>query len=120
MNKMKVLYADNEENNLYAFQSHFRRKEKYEVIICSSSEQVEKQVKEVEIRVLIIDQAILETMGVEFLHVQNLKGTIVIAVTANRDFDIIDSAVKKGLLFKYHCKPFDLEDLNTSIEQALI
>ena len=65
-NKIKVLYVDDEENNLMSFKACFRLK--YQVFIAiSAKEALAVLEKNPDIQVVITDQRMPEITGVEFL-----------------------------------------------------
>jgi len=118
MNKIKILYLDEEQNNLNAFTAYFRRKEAFCPISSLTSIDAEKYLADY-INVLIIDHSILEDVGLDFCLRPALENTIIIAVTARRNFEMLELAVSQGIVFSYHCKPFDFDDLFKSIEEAI-
>jgi DNA-binding NtrC family response regulator len=118
MAKIKILYIDEEQNNLNAFNAYFRRQEAFSVK-CSPSIKEAANHLEQYIHVLIIDHAILEEVGLNFCQNPSLEKTIIIAVTARQSFEILDLAVDQGIIFKYHCKPYDLDTISKSIEEAI-
>ena len=67
-NKIKVLYVDDETNNLLAFQAGFRRKYKIFVAV-SAAEGLGILNEEPEINVIIADQRMPGSTGVEFFQV---------------------------------------------------
>ena len=119
MDKIKILYVDEEQNNLNAFTAYFRRLEAFQPI---SSLTITEALKHIEewINVLIIDHSILEEIGLDFCLKPVLKNTIIIAVTTYRNLEMLEFAVAQKLIFNYHCKPFDFEDLHKSINKAIV
>ena len=63
-NSVKVLYIDDEENNLLAFKASFRRL--YEIYTAISAADGLKILNSVNIHVVIADQKMPNTTGVEF------------------------------------------------------
>ncbi|HSZ71327.1 MAG TPA: hypothetical protein VK750_01540, partial [Cytophagaceae bacterium] len=98
--------------------AYFRRKEEYEPIFCDSPEELLKHISEGRTQIVVVDQDTLEEIGLNFLRSKLAVNAIIIAITASRDLDLLEFAVNKGSLFKYHPKPFELDDLNKSIEEA--
>ena len=65
-NSVKVLYIDDEENNLQAFKASFRRQ--YEIYTANSAAEGLKLLQNVDIHVIIADQKMPNTTGVEFFQ----------------------------------------------------
>ena len=118
MDKIKILYIDEEQNNLNAFNAYFRRKEAFSVKCSLSIKEAVNHLKQY-LHVLIIDHAILEEIGLNFCQNPSLEKTTIIAVTARQSFEILDLAIDQGIIFKYHCKPYDLDTISKSIEEAI-
>ena len=68
--KVKILYVDDEENNLVSFRASFRID--YEVFTALNAENAFELLKENAINIIISDQRMPGTTGVEFLE-QTLK-----------------------------------------------
>lgn len=119
MNKVRIVFADPEQNNLNAFQANFRRIEEYELLTCLSAEQLRIIIKNVCVNVLILDQRILEVLGNNFLHIHKNNGVTCIVVTTYREVSDLEKAHKDKLLHCYFTKPYNTEDLHLSIKEAL-
>lgn len=115
MNMIHILHADHEQNNLNAFQAYFRRIVHFEIISCLTADDTIKYLKESIIHIAVIDQVILEKIGFDVL---NQKTAFTIGLTASLNLDFIESALNNGKLFKYHSKPFILDDLSKSVMEA--
>ena len=63
--KIKVLYVDDEPNNLISFRANFR--EFFEVYTAESAEEGRKVLNNTEIHILITDQRMPVQNGVQFL-----------------------------------------------------
>src|SRR3954471_15923377 len=95
--KIRVLYIDDEINNLLSFQAAFRRK--YKIFIASSSaEGLNILNDEKDIHVIICDQRMPQSTGVEFFQVvrEAFPDPIRILLTGYTDADAIISAINKG------------------------
>jgi len=114
--KIKVLYVDDEENNLFSFKASFRLKHEVYTAI-SAKVALEILEKTPEIQVVITDQRMPEVSGVEFLEILVEKHPdptrIMLTGFANLS-DTID-AVNKGKIFHYLNKPWKEEDLDQTI-----
>ncbi len=118
MDKIKILYVDEEQNNLNAFNAYFRRKEAFSIICSLSIKEAESHLEQY-VHVLVIDHAILEEVGLIFCQNPSLEKTTIIAVTARQSFEFLELAVDQGIIFKYHCKPYDLDTISKSIDEAI-
>ena len=120
--KIVVLYVDDEQNNLNSFQAHFRRNKNYLIITANSAEEALVVLTVVSVQIIITDQKMPNMTGVEFLE-ESIKKTpepIKIVVTAHKDITPIIEAYNNGLIFQYHEKPWNFEDLEKSIEEGFI
>lgn len=120
MNKIKILYVDDEPFNLNAFLAHFRRNKNYKIHTCLSGEEGLQILNTNQIDIIIADQRMPNMTGVEFLSEAFKRNPepMRIVVTAHRDNSTLEIALKEGKIFTYHDKPWDLEDLEKSIEGA--
>lgn len=116
--KIKVLYVDDELNNLISFKANYR--EFFEVYTAESADAGKKIIDENEIHVLITDQRMPVQTGVQFLEsvLKNKPQIIRIILTGYADLETVVEAINKGQIYKYILKPFDFEDLKTTIENA--
>jgi len=64
--KIRILYIDDEENNLQAFKATFRRE--YKIFLAIGANQAREILKTEEIDLIITDQRMPEETGVEFLE----------------------------------------------------
>ena len=117
--KIKVLYIDDEVNNLLSFQSSFRRK--YKVFIASSgAEGLNILNDERDIQVIICDQRMPHSTGVEFFQVVRKAHPypVRILLTGYTDVEAIIDAINKGEIFRYIKKPWDELELQNAIQNA--
>jgi PAS domain S-box-containing protein len=116
--KIKVLYVDDEPNNLISFKANYR--EFFEVHTADSADAGKKILSENEIHVLISDQRMPVQTGVQFLEsvLKDKPQIIRIILTGYTDLETVVEAINKGQIYKYILKPFDFEDLKTTIENA--
>lgn len=116
--KIKVLYVDDEPNNLISFKANYR--EFFEVYTAESADAGKKILNENEIHVLISDQRMPVQTGVQFLEsvLKDKPQIIRIILTGYADLETVVQAINKGQIYKYILKPFDFEDLKTTIENA--
>lgn len=116
--KIKILYVDDEPNNLIAFKANYRNL--YEIYTAESAAEGRKILEEQEIHVLITDQRMPVQTGVQFLEsVLKFKPQVMrIILTGYADLETVVEAINKGQIYKYILKPFDYEDLRMTIESA--
>lgn len=116
--KIKVLYVDDEPNNLISFKANFR--EFFDIYTADSAEAGRKCIEKNEIHVLITDQRMPIQNGVQFLEsiVKEKPQIIRIILTGYADLETVVEAINKGQIYKYIIKPFDFDDLKSTIESA--
>lgn len=116
--KIKILYVDDEVNNLAAFKANFRRI--YDVHTAESAAEGKKILETTEIEIIITDQRMPEMTGVEFLEsiVKEHPNPIRILLTGYTDMQALIDAVNKGQIYRYLSKPWNEEELKMSINQA--
>src|SRR6185369_5369202 len=115
---INVLYVDDEENNLIAFKASFRRH--FTVFTAISADEGQKILAENEIHVLITDQRMPGTLGTELLAqaVKDYPDQIRILLTGFSDIEAIKDAINRGQIYHYLQKPWDNDELKTTIEEA--
>ena len=115
---IRVLYVDDEENNLTAFNSAFRRY--FDVYTASSAEAGRVILDKEDIHVLITDQRMPDETGTQLLKtaVEKYPDQVRILLTAYADIDAVISAINEGYIFRYLKKPWDELELKESIELA--
>ncbi len=118
--KIKVLYVDDEENNLMSFKACFRIK--YEVhIAISATVALEILDKHPDIQVVITDQRMPDITGVEFLKMMLEKhpNPMRIMLTGFANFADTVDAVNLGKIFSYLNKPWEEKVLDDTIQKAI-
>ncbi len=115
---IKVLYVDDEANNLLAFNSTFRRH--YQVFTSASASEGIKVLNDEEIHVIIADQRMPKTSGVEFFEIVRtaFPDAIRILLTGYSDIEAVISAINKGEIYRYIKKPWDANELQVAIQNA--
>ncbi|MFN7313644.1 MAG: response regulator [Bacteroidota bacterium] len=117
--KIKVLYVDDEENNLFSFKATFRLK--YDVITAISAADAIKILDEQpDIAIIITDQRMPNMTGVEFLHSikENHPLPMRILLTGYTDINALIEAVNLGKIHYYLSKPWSEEELDKTIKEA--
>ena len=118
-NKYNVLYIDDEHNNLIVFENAFFTQ--YNIFTALSGEEGLKILGKEEIHLVITDQKMPGMTGVEFLEtIKPLYPDIItMIITAYSDIDFIIPAINKCGVYSYILKPWDVRELNYTLENAL-
>jgi len=116
--KIKVLYDDDESNNLLAFQASFRRI--FEVHTANSSAEGMRILNDHDIHVVICDQRMPQSTGVEFFQIvrKAFPEPIRMLLTGYTDAEAIVDAINKGEIYRYIKKPWDDLELKNAIQNA--
>lgn len=115
---INVLYVDDEDNNLQAFKASFRRY--FNIFTALSVDEGRKVLVENEIHVLITDQRMPGALGTDLLAqaVIDYPDQIRILLTGYSDIEAIKDALNRGQIYQYIQKPWNDNDLKTTIENA--
>jgi signal transduction histidine kinase len=115
---VRVLYIDDEENNLQAFKASFRRQ--YEIYTAISAAEGLKILQSVDIQVIIADQKMPNTTGVEFFKsiIDTYPDPIRILLTGYTDIEALADAINHGDIYRYITKPWNDLELHNSIKNA--
>lgn len=118
MEKINVLYIDDELLNLKAFQASFRRI--YNVFIAKDHLEGIKILNENDVEVILCDQRMPNINGVDFFEsiLKTHPNPIRILITAYSDIEAVIGAINRGKVYKYITKPWLEMDLKLSIENA--
>ncbi|WP_223815390.1 MULTISPECIES: hybrid sensor histidine kinase/response regulator [Sphingobacterium] len=119
MEKVEILYVDDEVNNLLGFKANFRLD--YIIHIASNTKEAEKILAEnPNIRIIFCDQRMPDELGVDFLARvrKEYPRPIRILLTAYADMSVVIDAINRGNIFKFVRKPWINEDIISSIEEA--
>jgi response regulator RpfG family c-di-GMP phosphodiesterase len=116
--KVKVLYIDDEINNLTAFKANFRRI--YHVFTTDSLEEARKILGDHEIHVIISDQRMPDMTGIEFFEsiLEEHPEPLRMLLTGYADINAVIDAINKGQVYKYFPKPWNEKDLQENIDKA--
>ncbi|MDF2158613.1 response regulator [Algoriphagus sp. CAU 1675] len=116
--KIKILYVDDEENNLQAFKATFRRD--YKIFLANSAKEGIDILNNEDIEIVITDQRMPETTGVEFLEtiIPTHPSPIRILLTGYTDIQAVIDAINKGQVYHYLTKPWEEDYLRTVIKNA--
>jgi len=116
--QINVLYVDDEIHNLNSFKASFRRL--FNVFTAESAIDGRKILEEEDIQVIITDQRMPVTTGIEFLEsiIPHFPDPIRILLTGYADINAVIDAINKGQVYRYIQKPWMEEDLRINIEKA--
>lgn len=115
-NKPTILYLDDEDVNLFIFKSNFD--DKFEVITTNSpADALEKIDSKTKIGAVISDMRMPGMNGVEFITKAKEAHPEIpyYILTAFDDNEEINNAVNNGLIKQCFKKPFDKDQIETSI-----
>ena len=117
--KIKVLYVDDEEQNLISFRANFRKQ--YDVFTAISADEALDLLNKNVIPIIISDQRMPHTSGVEFLEktVALYPDCIRLLITAQSDIEIVIEAINRGQISKYIQKPWDWDKLSIAIDNCV-
>jgi signal transduction histidine kinase len=116
--KIKVLYVDDEENNLLAFKASFRFD--FNIKLANSPEEAFKILDEEEFQIILSDFRMPFMTGVEMFEKirVNYPEPVRMLLTAYSDIESLIDAVNKGHIFRYIKKPWQEADIKTAIEEG--
>lgn len=118
--KYRILYVDDEHNNLVVFKNAFFRH--YEIHTAISAHDGLEILEKEEIHLVITDQKMPGMTGVEFLEkvVASHPDMIRMVLTAYSDIDFIMRAINRCGIYQYILKPWDNRQLKITIDNALM
>ncbi len=117
--KIKILYVDDEMNNLVGFNASFRID--YNLFIATNTtEALEHLKKHADIRIIFCDQRMPDKTGVQFFEEIRSEYPLPIRMllTGYADIDSVIDSINRGNIFKYIKKPWTDADIITSINEA--
>lgn len=117
--KIKVLYVDDERNNLLSFKATFRKD--YRVFIASSGKEgLEILEQNKDMHVIVTDQRMPEMTGIEFLTavLELYPDPIRILLTGYSDINAVVDAINKGQVYRYISKPWNEQEFKITIKNA--
>ncbi len=117
--KIKVLYVDDEPNNLFSFKAAFRFD--YEIFLANNTDEALQKLEEnQDISVILSDQKMPGKTGVEFFEDIRVKypNPIRILITGYSDIESVISAINRGHVFRYIKKPWTDVDVQSAIDEA--
>lgn len=119
MEKIKILYIDDEQNNLNGFKATFRFD--YTIFIASTTTEAVKQLQENrDIRIVLCDQRMPNQSGVEFFEeIRNeFPDPVRMLITGYTDIESVIESINRGNIFRYIKKPWTDADIKSAIEEG--
>lgn len=117
--KIKILYIDDEPNNLMGFKASFRMN--YNILTAvNTTEALNYLAKYPDIRIVFCDQRMPDKLGVEFFEEMRRLYPLPIRIllTAYADIEAVIAAINRGNIFRYVKKPWVEADILSAIEEA--
>lgn len=115
---IRILYVDDEINNLNSFKATFRRD--YEIYTAENAMDGIKMLEEHTVDIIITDQRMPNMTGVEFLEkiIPIHPNPIRILLTGFTDVTAVIDAINKGQVYHYLNKPWVENDIRLIIKNA--
>jgi two-component system, NtrC family, response regulator AtoC len=119
LKKFKILYVDDEKDNLDVFRFNFRKI--FNISTVTSGDEGLQKLAEEKFSVIITDQRMLKMSGLQFLAKAKriVPHAIGIILTAYRDVDVLIEAINLGYVYRFITKPWNSEELKAAITQAI-
>ncbi|MDX5426470.1 MAG: response regulator [Bacteroidota bacterium] len=116
--KIRVLYVDDEPNNLQSFKANFRRD--YKVFIAESGKEGLEILEKEKVEIILTDQRMPEMTGIEFLVKVREKhpDPMRLLITGYADINAVIDAINKGQVFYYLTKPWNEDEVRIAIKNA--
>ena len=117
--KIKVLYIDDEVNNLNGFKAAFRMD--FNILLAENTKIALEQLdKNPDIRVIVSDQRMPTQTGVQFFQsiLNSFPKPIRILLTGYTDIEAVIDSINMGHIFRYIRKPWNEMDVVSAIEEA--
>ncbi|MEI6508435.1 MAG: hybrid sensor histidine kinase/response regulator [Bacteroidota bacterium] len=119
LNKIKVLYIDDEMPNLLGFKASFRLH--FTIFIANNSDEAIKILNENnDIHIILCDQRMPGKSGVELLELIRTSFPLPIRmlITGFSDIESVIDAINRGNVYRYIKKPWQQEDIITAIAEG--
>jgi signal transduction histidine kinase len=115
----KLLFVDDDEENLIVCEAHCERD--FDVLTCTGADRALELLIEHEIGVIIADQRMPGTSGVELLERVRIEHPDVVRllITAYSDVTAAIAAINRGQVRRYIRKPWDPNELRAELKDAL-
>ena len=117
--KIKVLYVDDEMNNLVGFKATYRMD--YNVFIANNTAEALKMLEEnPDIRVVLSDQRMPDKTGVQFFEDirKQFPNPVRMLITGYTDVESVIDSINRGNIFRYIKKPWTDFDIKSAIDEG--
>jgi response regulator RpfG family c-di-GMP phosphodiesterase len=118
--KYTILYVDDEPINLHLFNLHLKKQ--YNIFTALSGKfGLEILKNNSEINVVVSDMKMPEMNGIEFIKIakSNFPNLFYFILTGFEITDEIKTAIEENLIIKYFRKPFNINDIKSTINKSL-
>ncbi len=119
MEKISILYLDDEINNLQSFKAKFRTE--YTIFLANNSAEAYQILSNnPHIQIIISDQRMPDVSGVEFFEsiLNDHPDPIRILLTGYSDITAVIDAINKGQIYRYLEKPWNDHEMKFAIDNA--
>ena len=115
----KILFVDDDESNLIVCEAACEGK--FEVLTASSAEAALEHMKREEVGVIVADQRMPGTSGIELLERVRIEypDTVRLLITAYTDVQAAVAAINRGRVRRYLRKPWEADELRAELGDAL-
>ncbi len=115
----KILYVDDEEQNLISFRYLFKKN--FDIRLANSANEGIEILKNEQIHIILTDQKMPGTTGVEFLKkiTTTHPDPIKILLTGYTDIGTVIEAINLGEIYRYMTKPFQPEEMLVTLKNAM-
>lgn len=116
--KIRLLYIDDEENNLHSFRATFKKE--YDVMIARTAEEALVILDRENFHLIISDQSMPGKSGLELFELITLKhpDPVRMLMTGYADIEHVIDAINKGEVYRFIDKPWDYQAVRVAIRNA--
>ena len=118
--EIKILYLDDEVNNLVGFKAHFRFD--YQIFLASNINEALKVLEEhPDLRIIFTDQRMPDKLGTDFLDEIRVIYPLpvrILLTAYTEDLNTAIDAINKGNVYRYIRKPWSVETIGAVIADA--
>lgn len=117
--KIKILYIDDEVNNLHSFKAMFRHD--FHVLLGGSADEGLQILEEnPDVKIIFCDQRMPGKTGVEFFSdvAQRFPDPVRMLITGYVDIESVINAINRGHIFRYLTKPWQELEVRSAIEEG--
>lgn len=116
--KIRLLYIDDEENNLHSFRATFKKE--YDVAIAGTAGEALQLLERETFHLIISDQSMPGKSGLELFEqiTPRYPDPIRILMTSYSDIEKVIDAINKGEVYRFIDKPWDYQAVRVAIRNA--